>query len=115
MKDQPTPRDIEMREKFVQRFGINDARQIEIAAMDHCPSAAVDRDNRPFAWSLLTCIDYECIGRYSMDHQIHADSEKLREWIRDNADLASFTGSANVISMITGAYLPYMREPKSDD
>jgi hypothetical protein len=89
------------REKFVERFGEPDAARIESAAQFHRaedgPYAVLARlffgdaphehPADPFLLDLSTCISWECLSEYRVDHGIEAAEEELRDWIRDNVTI----------------------------
>jgi hypothetical protein len=102
-----------VREKFVARFSESEALAIEAAADEHGNGINDQRrGSDPFKWALLIAIGYECASRESFreHHKITAPWDDLRQWMRDEADLASHDGDCDYLSLLCGAYDDFVKK-----
>ena len=103
-----------IRDAFVSAFGGDDARKLEIAALEH-----ENHDNKgsdPFKWTLLICLGYQCmeVDRYRKHHGIETPPwADLRQWIIDHADLGTHDGDFDYIGAYAGAYNDFIK-PKAE-
>jgi len=100
-----------LREKFVARFGEDDAKAIEAAADRHVLKDGADArtGSDPFRWALVICIGYQCmeIEGYRKEHNIVSEWIDLQDWIIRNAELKDHDGGFDAISMFAGTYNVY--------
>lgn len=103
-----------IREKFVKEFGEEQATMVEKASDFHDKDIHNNKGSDPFKWSLLIAIGYECIDRYKDYHKITIPTKKLKDWIKNNADLGSHDGDSDYLSLAAGSYKEYVKQPKGD-
>ena len=102
------------RDLFVARFGEADAARLEAAADEHLAQgwgehAEDSRGSDPFRYVLLTCIAFECVGRYASAHGIEAHEDDMREWALKEADLAHHDGDVpDYLALMAGMYVPWV-------
>jgi len=98
-----------IRDAFVRRFGEPMAQAIEAAAREHTMPSMNMLGNDPFKWALLTAIGWECVNKFRDSHPelpvlATLDPEELATWCRHEADLGSFDGAWDGLSVLAGAY-----------
>ncbi|HET7178378.1 MAG TPA: hypothetical protein VFI14_01575 [Chryseosolibacter sp.] len=101
-----------IRKQFAKQFGEDQAAAIEAAAKSHGNGINDVKIGEPFKWALLICIGYQCfeIDRYRRHHNITAPFSEIKEWIINHADLASYRGDLDYLSLMAGTYNEYMKE-----
>jgi len=105
---------LSVKEKFVRDWGEDLAQKVEEAANSHRNGVNDQKIGDPFKWALLICIGYQCleVERYRESHGIPPlDWEKMKIWIRDNAELGSYSGDFDYLSLWAGAYHFYVSKP----
>lgn len=100
-----------IREKFVEKWGNEQADRIVAAALEHNNEVHNNPGDDVFQWALVITIGFDC---WSMDtyrdyHKITVPEDELRQWIKDEADLANYTGDPDYIGLLTGKYEEYMK------
>jgi hypothetical protein len=104
----------EIREKFVKDWGEELANKIEEAANYHRNGINDQNIGDPFKWALLICIGYRCLENkeYRKFHGIpNLNWKKLKKWIKENAELGSYRGDLDYISLFLGVYNYYLKKP----
>jgi hypothetical protein len=101
-----------LREKFVARFGEDNAAAVEAAGRGHAEELirpdGIDQGSDPFRTWVVFCIGFECLTKYRVDHGITADSEDLRRFVREEADLRHHDGDFDALGLLVGAYEDWM-------
>lgn len=106
----------EVRDKFVARFGEDNAAAVERAADGHKNGVHDNPGSDPFKWALLICIGFQCMTDYQKGHEIDLPTEPvLRSWVRQNADLVSHDGDYDYLAAFAGAYEGWYESPLSAD
>jgi hypothetical protein len=103
-----------IKEKFIKDWGEELANKIEEAANYHRNGVNDQEIGDPFKWALLICIGYHCLENkeYRKFHGIpNLNWRKLKKWIRDNAELESYKGDLDYISLFCGVYNYYLKRP----
>ncbi len=105
------------REKFVARFGEDNAWRAEMACESHIGinpgHANDDRGPDPFQYVLLGVIGWECISRFAEQHGFQdITAEEFRQWCLAEADLANYEGDVpDLLAMASGIYLDFVVRP----
>ena len=60
---------------FVERFGASDTVRLIMAAAQH------EGNIKAFIDVVNVAIDWECLGRYAVFHDIEADPQDLLDWV----------------------------------
>jgi hypothetical protein len=120
-----------VREKFVERFGEDQALAVEKAAEMHAeeinPANGIlaalsgliddkpqftrgdyrtDRGSDPFKWALMMAVSYECVSKdeYREFHGITTPWSELRDWIAEHGDMISYDGVWDPGAKAIGAF-----------
>lgn len=106
-----------IRKKFVARFGEQQAIAIEAAANEHMNGIHDNPGSDRFRWAIAICLGYECMSKQSFReyHGITASWELLRQWIKDEGNLAEHDGDVDFIALACGWYDEFVdptAEPK---
>jgi hypothetical protein len=104
---------VSVKAKFAERFGEAAADAVVTAAEYHDNGINSQRGkgSDPFKWALLIAISYECCEKDSYREWHHTDFApwaEIRQWIIDNADLATHDGDFDYLAMFAGAYDEFM-------
>ena len=102
-----------IREKFVQKFGEELAQKIEEAANSHRNGVNDVDIGDYFQWALLICIGYECLSNpeYRKFHNIpEINWEEISKWIKENAELDNYSGSLDYLSFMAGIYNHFVND-----
>jgi len=105
-------------QKFVKRFGKELAEKIKEAALSHADGINNEKIGDFFKWALLMVIGYQCLEKkeYRKYHGIKFPKgvrwATIKKWIRDNANLASYQGSLDYLSLFAGTYDYYVKKPE---
>jgi hypothetical protein len=100
-----------IRKAFEERFGAEEAEKIWAAATEH--GNGINDGNLgddPFKWAILIAIGYQCVEKYANHHGITIPFEDFKEWVRENADLASHTGDCDYLALACGVYRDFVKE-----
>jgi hypothetical protein len=96
---------VNIRNKFVEAFGEEEAERIEAAADSHANESNSQRvGSDPFKWALLICIGYNCLDKFATYHGIKTPWQTLKPWIIKNAELSSHNGDFDHLAMLAGTY-----------
>lgn len=100
-----------IRAKFVEAFGEEEAKAIETAAQSHFNG--INNENigsDAFRHALTIVIGFQCVEKYYDEHHIAVPFVVFKEWVRENANLASHDGSCDYLALMAGAYSPFIKE-----
>lgn len=99
------------RETFAARFGEDQAAAIEAAAKGHFygdmfGTHADDNLGRDeFRYWFLLAIGWQCVTEYRSEHGITASVEELRDWAKNEGQLAEHDGDIpDYLAAMVGAY-----------
>jgi len=97
-----------IREKFVNEFGEEFARKLEVCADTHSNGInSANKGSDPFKWVLLICIGYQCFEKkgYRIYHglPLKPSFTTLKKWIRENADLGTHNGDCDYLALVIRA------------
>lgn len=99
-------------EKFVKDWGEELAQKVWECAYSHANGINdANKGSDPFKWALLIVIGYQCfeIEDYRKYHGVpDLDWEKMKKWIRDNAELETHDGDCDYLSLWAGRYNYYV-------
>lgn len=100
------------REKFVARFGEEQAVALERAAEEHKNGVHDNPGSDHFRWVICICIGFQCaeVDSYRKCHDITVNWEELKQWIKEEANLAKHDGDVCFISLALGKYNEFMPE-----
>lgn len=103
------------REKFIERFGTQQAIAIEAAANEHMNGIHDNPGSDRFRWALCICIGYECMSRdeFRKYHGITIAWPVLKSWIKEEANLAEHDGDVDYMALLAGWYDEYMPKGKT--
>ena len=106
-----------IREKFVERFGEEQAKAIETAAESHGNGINNAEIGDHFKWCLLICIGYQCfeVISYREAHNITPPFEDIKEWIKGNAELHTYHGNLDYLALMVGKYEEYLPKEVTQD
>ncbi len=95
----------QLRDRFVDEFGEDMAAIVEATALDHTAGEDYNPGSDRFRWSVLTCIGYECFGRFAKEHGFDFEEMELQAWALDNKDsFDAHDGDFDVLAMFAGSY-----------
>ena len=99
------------RDSFVQHFGEEDARNIELAAAEHKNGIHDEKGSDPFRWAITICIGFQCaeLDSYREYHGITAPWMEIQQWIKDHGDLSIHDGDVDYIMLALGGYNEYVQ------
>ncbi len=100
--------DEQIRNSFIERFGEEQAKRIEMAAKSHKDGLGVveDMSNSPFRWCLSVAVGFACTTRFREVHGITIDPEEFAAWCRYHAELETYMGG-DVLGFILGSFERY--------
>ena len=100
---------------FAAQFGDEQAEAIQSAAEGHKNGVHDRYGSDKFKWALTICIGHECFTNdsYRAEHGITAPVDEVKQWIKDEADLASHDGDFDFLAAMAGAYEEYLPERAS--
>lgn len=99
-----------LRESFVEKFGEEDAKRAEAAAMDHKSFRNFDEakgyGSNKFRWCVLMVISFECAGEYRDHHGFEVVSEDtLKTWMVEHVEeFNAHDGDIDFLALMCGAY-----------
>lgn len=102
--------------KFIKDWGKELADKVKEAAESHRNEVNGKNIGEYFKWALLICIGYQCleIPEYREYHNIpNLNWNKMKKWIRDNAELGTYQGDCDYLSIFSGKYNYFMPKQKS--
>lgn len=100
-----------IREKFVKDWGEELTKKVESAANEHANGVNNVNIGDPFKWALLICIGYECLSapQCRKYHGIkNLNWSKMKQWIKDNAELKTYKGDLDYLALFTGGYKGFL-------
>jgi hypothetical protein len=93
------------RDDFISHFGEENALAIEAAADSHKNGVHDKEGSDRLRWALLICIGYDCIEKYSADHQITCSWEDVRDWMKMHKEyIGKHDGDSDYLAMLCGRY-----------
>ena len=99
---------IDLRARFAARFGEDLAERLEAAIEYHVARypMPLDRGSVPFRFVLVWRIGFGCLldPAYRRAHGVAAPWADLAEWIRAEADLASYDGTPDLAGRALGSF-----------
>jgi len=104
-----------VRDRFVKRFGEEEAKRFEFAAEEHANDInSKNKGKDPFKWALLICIGYQCFEKevYRKYHRITAKLKEINQFIIEDADLGTHDGDFDYLSLFAGVYNKYVSKKK---
>jgi len=103
---------MDLREKFVAAFGVEETEAVENAARQHKtnPGPIGDTIKTPgFKGVISRVISWACVSspNYAKEHGITIDPAQFKVWVHDNAGLTS--EDADFWGYMSGAYEGFIR------
>ena len=105
------------RERFIERFGQDQAVAIEAAANEHRFTLleGTDHGQDSFRDALVICIGHECMTRFADYHGIDVDQEQVREWVLEQGDwFGDHDGPIDYLAMFAGWYDDWLPQTASE-
>jgi hypothetical protein len=105
------------REKFVEKFGEEQAKRVYDAAVEHKNGLHDREGSDPFRWAIAICIGFECLSeeRYRKSHGITVPWEDIKRWIIEEGDLKNHDGDVDYLALCVGGYNEFVPEGDQDD
>jgi hypothetical protein len=99
-----------IRKQFEKDFSKELAEKIVKAAISHGNGINNKEIGDEFKWALLMIIGYQCAEKkeYREYHGIDCDWEEVKKWIKKNAELKTYKGDYDYLSMMAGIYNEYI-------
>jgi len=97
--------------KFITDWGRNTYKLVLKSAIEHGNGINDKKIGHELKHALLICIGFQCMEK--PDFQKHhgfvgLDWNKMKKWIKDNAELKTYKGDLDYLSLMCGVYDEYI-------